>query len=143
MNQRIEDVIIFLIDQTAKKTRKFGQKEFDKHGMDITTDQWVLLKIIEEDEGISQKQIGTLSYRDGASITRTLDLLAKKDLIIREPIPENRRQHRVFLTDEGRQFVAEHMALVSSLRARSLEGFSNEDIEQLKSLLQKIQLNVS
>lgn len=131
-----------MIDQTSKLSKRFSQKEFDERGLGITIDQWVLLKIIESNEGVSQRELANISVRDAASITRTLDLLSKKQLINREPIPDNRRQFKIVLTAAGRSFIEKNMEMVQRHRAHSTKGFTEEEIEQLRSMLKRMQKNL-
>ena len=143
MIKDIKNVILFQIDKTSKTAKLHTQKEFDRLGLNITVDQWVLLKIIHEREPLSQKELAEFSLRDPASITRTLDILNKKDLAVRNPIPENRRQYNVQLTDHGREFVKEHMPLITKYRKQSIKGFSKEEANQLMEYLLRIQDNMS
>ena len=142
MKDDLLSVIMFQIELTSKKAKKFSQKEFDERKLEINIDQWVLLKIVEQYEGASQKELAEKSYRDAASITRSLDLLGKKGMITRESIPSNRRQYSICLTAKGKSFIAENMEMVRLHRNKSLAGFSNDEIEQLKSLLGRIQKNL-
>ncbi len=139
----IENVILFQLDKTNKIAKQHSQVEMDRHGMGITVEQWVLLKIIEESDQLSQKDLAIQSLRDPASITRTLDILSKKKLIRREALPENRRQYHILLTQEGKNFVKKHMRLVHQLRAQSIAGFSTQELEQLSSYLKRMQENMS
>lgn len=139
----INKVILFQIDKTSKVAKLYSQREFDKLKLGITTDQWVLLKIIEESSELSQKELAIKSLRDPASITRTLDILEKKSFIIREAMPNNRRQYSIILTQVGKAFVQSNMDLIEEMRAMSTDGFSPEEIEQLHSMLLKIQSNMS
>lgn len=141
--QNIEDVILFQIDRTSKISKIYSQREFDKKNLGITVDQWVLLKIIDEYQPISQRELADRSNRDPASITRTLDILEKNDIIIRKAIPDNRRQYHVELTTHGSSFVKENMKMISRHREKSIQGFSDRQLSQLKSMLIKIQENMS
>lgn len=117
--QKIEDVILFQVDLTSKVSKQRTQRDFDNLNLGITVEQWVILKIISESPSISQKELAQKSYRDPASITRTLDLLEKKDLLRRESMPENRRMHMIVLTNEGKQFIKKNMKLVQSHRIKA------------------------
>ncbi len=141
-DKEIENVILFQVDQTSKASKIYSQRELDKLGIDITIEQWVLLKIIEEKAPLSQKELAEKSLRDPASITRTLHLLEKKQLITREAIPNNRRQHNLFLTQQGVNFVNENMTLVRQLRKKSIEGFTQNELKTLSKLLLRIQQNM-
>jgi MarR family transcriptional regulator, transcriptional regulator for hemolysin len=142
MQNKLETVLLFVIDQTNKIARQYSQREFDSLRIDINVDQWVLLKEIEEKETLSQNELAKNTSRDPASITRTLDILQKKKLIIRESVPDNRRQYNVRLTKEGSYFVLQNMPLINEIRNRSIKGFSKSEVEQLIIMLQKVQVNL-
>ena len=141
-NNPLAKVILFQIDKTSKVAKQYSQKEFDRLGLGITVDQWVLLKIIEESAPLSQKELAKHSLRDPASITRTLDLLEKKQLIQRENITGNRRQYNIILTTTGKTFVDANIALVNEHRRKSTAGLSEKELELLQRMLLKIQQNM-
>ncbi|MEP0984629.1 MarR family transcriptional regulator [Ekhidna sp.] len=138
----IENVILFQIDLTSKLAKSYSQQEFDRIGLDITVEQWILLKIVEESEGLSQRELASKSNRDPASITRTLDLLEKKNMIQRELIPGNRRQYRIILAEEGKKFIKIHMPLIEKHRKNSIKGLTDKEIQLLHDMLKKIQNNM-
>jgi DNA-binding MarR family transcriptional regulator len=141
--QKIEDVILFQVDLTSKFSKHHTQRDFDNLNLGITVEQWVILKIISESPSLSQKELAQKSYRDPASITRTLDLLEKKDLLRRESMPENRRMHMIVLTNEGKQFIKKNMKLVQSHRDQSTKGITKKELEQLSAILEKIRNNMA
>ena len=139
---KLEDIILFQIDKTSKLSKMYSQREFDKVKFGLTIDQWVLLKIIEAYEPLSQKELATKSSRDPASITRTLDLLQKKEYVIREKIVGNRRQYNIRLTSLAKKFITKHMEKVNKHRMKSIEGFSEKELKQLSGFLTRIQKNM-
>ena len=142
MKRNIESVILFQIDKTSKVSKMYSQREFDRLGLGITVEQWILLKIIEESNELSQKELATKSLRDPASITRTIDILEKKSLVMRNDIPNNRRRYNLVLSKEGHAFVKKNMKLVKAHRERSTKGFSKEELNQLSDFLIRIQENM-
>lgn len=134
--------IIFQIDKTSKLSKLYSQREFDRMELDITVEQWILLKIIHEHTPIFQKELAEKSLRDPASITRTLDILERKGFIRREASAVNRRQHNIVLTKTGASFINKNLPLINRHRAKSLEGFSGEEVETLSRLLKKIRDNM-
>lgn len=140
--QKTEDVILFQIDLTSKVSKQYSQKEFDRLGLGITVDQWVILKIVSENIGLSQKELATKSVRDPASITRTIDLLEKKGLLVRESIPKNRRAYNISLTKGGEKFVEKNIEMVLAHRKLSIEGISTDELLKLSELLERIRENM-
>jgi MarR family transcriptional regulator for hemolysin len=143
MNQKdLEETILSQIDKTSKITKSYTQKEFDKMDLGITIDQWFLLIIIAESTQISQKELAEKSLRDPASITRTMELLTKKDFVSREPIANNKRQYNLVLTFEGDNFVKKHKDGIDKQRQKSTKGFSKDELVMFNALLKRIQKNM-
>ena len=140
--QKIDEVILFQIDLTSKVSKQYSQKQFDSLKLGITVEQWVILKIVWENAKLSQKELAIKSYRDPASITRTIDLLEKKELVIRESIPNNRRAYEISLTSKGEKFITDNINTVKKHRALSIKGLTNEDLDTLSGLLSKIRENM-
>lgn len=139
----IENVILFQIDKTSRTSKLYSQREFDRLGMGVTVEQWILLKIIEENDGLTQKELADKSLRDPASITRTLDLLSKKGFVERNAVVNNRRQYSIALQKEGKDFIRKYLPVISSHRAKSIEGISDSELKMLAQLLAKIQTNMT
>lgn len=139
---KIEDVILFQLDKTSKTAKQYSQKEFDKLKMGITVEQWILLKIINETNTLSQKELAEKSLRDPSSITRTLDILVKKTFVARLPVPHNRRTYNIVLTKIGAEFIKKHIVIVEKHREKSIAGFSDSELKNLKSFLNRIENNM-
>lgn len=138
----LNELLLFQIDLTNKMARQHAQRAFDKRGMPIRLEQWIILKIIYESNAASQKEIAELSLRDPASITRSLDLLEKKELISRLSIEGNRRQYKIELTNKGSKFVEDNMPFVNELRKNSISGISKEELQLAHKVLEKMQENM-
>jgi DNA-binding MarR family transcriptional regulator len=139
---KIEDVILFQIDLTSKISKQYSQREFDRLNLNITVEQWIIIKIISESSELSQKDLAIKSHRDPASITRTIDLLEKKQLVQRKPIPNNRRAYNICLTNKGDKFIKENIELVNSHRKKSIKGLSKKELILLSSFLATIRNNM-
>lgn len=140
--KRIEEVILFQLDQATKASKIYSQRVLDDLGIKITVEQWVLLKIISESENLTQRELALKSSRDPASITRTLDILQKKGFISRENVPDNRRSYYIILTGTGDDFINTNMKIITDLRRKSVEGISKEDLNKLSDLLGRIKKNM-
>ena len=83
-------------------TERFVQNVFNS-GLDISMDQWMILGPIWQLESPSQKELGEICFRDKPSITRIIDSLEKKSLVVRVPDQIDHRIKRVILTNAGKQ----------------------------------------
>jgi MarR family transcriptional regulator, transcriptional regulator for hemolysin len=142
MDKQLESILLYIIDQTSRIAKHYSQREFDLLGIEITVEQWIVMKVVEEKKGLSQNELAKETNRDPASITRTLDLLQKKGLIIREAIADNRRQHNIMLSKDGIVFVKQNMSLINDMRNVSIKGFSKDEVDSLISMLYRVQKNM-
>lgn len=142
MSDKIEDVIFYTLDHTYRIKQRAAQVYFDELNMDITPEQWVILKIADQYEGISQKDLAERAAKDTASVTRMLDILEKKGMIAREADSNDRRKFCIVPTKEGKNFIQDHLKYVKDFRKKALKDLTSDDIQQLKILLEKIQSNM-
>ncbi len=142
-NLNLNNVVNFLMEQTVRQIRNYGQRQLDLLESGITVDQWVLLKIIEEHGQISQVDIAQEALKDTASITRILDLLQKKGLIQRIDDDFDRRKYLISLTADGKDFFNRMLPQISQIRDQVVKGLSKEEIQALKAKLNKIRRNLS
>lgn len=140
--EQLNNVVNFLLEQTVRQMRGYAQRQLDTLQTGITVDQWVILKIIEERKQISQVELAQVSQKDTASITRILDLLQKKGLIQRIDDEYDRRKYMISLTGEGTEFVMRNLPFINRIRGQIVQGLSQEEIQALKSILDKIRQNL-
>ena len=69
----IEKSIGFIIYRSALKMKSTLQRILKDRGFDITPEQWGILRVLREEEGISQKEIGDRLFKDKPNVTRMLD----------------------------------------------------------------------
>lgn len=136
-DQKLEDVLYYLIEKTNKVVRRYSQVRFAEAGIEITVDQWLVLKKIGDSERITQIELANAIFKDRASITRILDLLLAKKLVRKEP-GADKRSYQLTLTAEGKRFTDQALTIVKSVRKKGIETMSDREQEQLRSSLLKI-----
>lgn len=75
---------------------------------------------------------------EGPTLTRMLDVLEKDSLVERLPDPNDRRTNQLRLTDGGEGALAEIFAVTDAMRARLLDGFTDEQIQLINTLLEEL-----
>jgi len=75
---------------------------------------------------------------DGSTITGILDRMANKDLIKREPDPNDRRAIRVVLTEKGIQLREPIEKTIKLTNQSVLDILSKEEQEQFVNYLERI-----
>ena len=125
----------FIIERTAKKMKQAFNKLLNDMNAGITADQWVILQELEKFDGLSQFEIAARTFKDAPTVTRIIDLLCNKKLLERQPDPDDRRKYNIFLTDLGVAKINEILPMVEAFRADAWNGLSDNEINQLKNIL--------
>ncbi|NOS55260.1 MAG: MarR family transcriptional regulator [Cyclobacteriaceae bacterium] len=143
IDEKLEDVLYYLIDKTNKVARRYSQEAFVKAGYDITVDQWLVLKKIWDNKEINQVALATALFKDTASITRILQILVRKKLVKKESKEGDRRHYLLSLTTKGEQFFKKVLEMVKSMRTQGVIDFSDAEKEQIKKLLSRMIKNLA
>jgi len=131
-----------LIGQVHRlSTKKFVQNSHNS-GLDISMDQWIVLGPIWENEGISHKEISEYCLKDKTSVTRIIDTLEKKNLVVRVPDQLDHRVKRVVLSNKGKELFLQAIPIMELTRDELRNGITEQDIESLRSVLTKIYNNL-
>jgi len=113
-------------------------KAFQKEGFYLTFEQSILLKIINDNEGVSQQKLSILMNRDKTSITRAINILEDKNLVVRIPLKEDKRKKFIYLTKEGKKRMLEILPKFLELRQKIESALNNEELDNLQIILNKI-----
>ena len=112
----------------------------DKHlePEDITAAQAKVLSNIYRFNKNRPCDIGKSLGVDNSAITRMLDRLEKKELILRFPDPEDRRAQLIGLTEKGSETIFRAMPLAANAIDELTHNLTGEEKDQLKHCLRKI-----
>ena len=122
-------------------TKRFVQNAM-KSGLDISLDQWMVLGPIWQLESASQKELGEITLKAKPSITRLIDILEKKNLVVRVEDQIDHRIKRVILTNAGKQLFFDVLPIMEKTREEVRKDISDQDIETFKIVLSSIIVNL-
>lgn len=141
--ETLDEIIFYTLEKSIKKYRQFAQRRLTDAGFEITIDQWLVLKTIQENAEFSQNQIADKIFKDLASVTRIIELLVKKDFLSRNFHATDRRRFELTITAAGEKILEDVFPIVSANRQQALAGLSARDIENLDTCLKEIASNCS
>ena len=105
---------------------------------DITADQYVLLALLNEEDGIIQSELTQRASSDPNTVRAMLVLMEKKGLVIRKSADADRRVRRVIITAKGRGLQAELNTVLRPLQDELLAPFSEKEAKALTLALQRV-----
>jgi DNA-binding MarR family transcriptional regulator len=143
MNEDLYNAYSFLLDRTARRVKQYAQQKFKELELNITVDQWLLLKHLYENESMKQNELAELLFKDNPTLTRIIDLLCEKGLTLRKVHPTDRRSFHVALTKEGKKKVELIRSKIKPIRLKAWEGLSEKDFTHFKKVLNTIYKNLA
>ncbi len=130
----------------AKVRRAFTNhlnRSFKQAGFNVTVEQFVVLMILRQAGELSQQEIATLSSKNKTSITRLLDNLEKKCLIVRNPGKNDGRQKMISLSARGKSLIDAIIIHTEIDDEIAEKGIAPEELKICKSVLNKIYQNLA
>jgi DNA-binding MarR family transcriptional regulator len=103
-----------------------------------TADQFVLLSLLVEQDGMTQQELVRKASSDPNTVRAMLLLLEKRGVVARGRHPTDGRARRITLTRNGRQTYGKLLAEIRPLQERLLALFRAEEAETLVVFLGRI-----
>ncbi|MBB6731648.1 MarR family winged helix-turn-helix transcriptional regulator [Cohnella zeiphila] len=132
----LDDSIGFLINQAGRRISQLLAQRFAPY--EVTTEQWSVLARLREEDGISQKELAFRVGKDQTNVTRILDQLERKQLVVRRPNPDDRRSFLPYVTEEGNRVYLLLLPIEKDVVAEATSGIGSEDLAKLKELLVRV-----
>ena len=126
----------FLLAKAYQRASVIFKEEFDAY--DLTPRQFGLLGFLWQEDGITQAELSAKSHIDRTTMGGVIDRLEKEGLVVRCSHPDDRRAYRICLTEKGKALEPELTPLAVKVQQRFTARLDQQEIETLKSLLEKI-----
>lgn len=127
--------------QTAKESRTFFEAELGRAGATFTT--WTMLATLKLEGPMIQRALARNLNIEGPTLSRHLETMERRGLVVRTRDGADRRAATVALTPEGEKMYSDIEVVALRSQQRMLEGLSEEEVGQLGSLLDRILRNVT
>jgi len=135
-----QDSLGRIIYITAQEIKNFAEKVLQPHG--LTLEQFHILKNMERYRGLSQRELGSLVSKTPANISRLLDRLESKAMVVRRENPADRRAALVFLTPAGDALVKNAVGVLESFSHQLTKNIPASQQELVRNTLNTISGNI-
>jgi DNA-binding MarR family transcriptional regulator len=139
----LEDNIIYLIGEITRLSHKRVSSIFNDNKFDVTVEQFGVLAFLWYQEGINQQTIANSLNRDKTTITRIIENMIKKNLLVKVPDQLDKRNKLIYLTDKGRSLQEDMIKSTGIVYMDAIEKLSEKDIKSVTGILQKMKNNLS
>ena len=125
-----------LMHDVSRLLRRRLDKEAQAIG--LTSAQWRVLAYLARCEGSNQAHLADFMDMEPITLSRQLDRMEAAGMTERHPDPNDRRAHRLYLTESGRELITGFRAHTSEVMRETVEGISEAEIETMTALLTRM-----
>lgn len=130
------DTLGYYLDRGLNVMIKLLNKTFTEREIDLQHAQYIILKVLWCQEGVSQAKLSKLLGKDPAAVSRALNYLESKGYIERRGT--NGKTNGIFLTEYANWRKGDIEAVADFVTDRATTGMSRQHKDLLKQLLNAI-----
>ncbi len=126
-------------------TGRLLQRAFDEQLMAAggSVPVWLVVTALKRSDHAMQRDLASSIGIEGATLTHHLNRMERAGLVERRRDPLNRRNQTVALTADGEKLFERLLVAVVAFDRRLRDGFTDDELNQLRGLLGRLRANAS
>jgi DNA-binding MarR family transcriptional regulator len=137
-----DEIFNILVGKISTAINRTFLRAFVNEGIDITTEQWSVLACLWQKDKVTQQTLCSLTAKDKPSMTRLIDKLEKRNLVIRVSDHNDRRINLIHLTEAGLDLQQKATEIVQVVASKTLSDITDEELDVSRNVLKKIMANL-
>ena len=142
MEGKLEDCPFYVVTRASLVMTSSFKKSFAGAGIGkIRPPYLVVMWCLWEQEGMKMSELARCAGLEPSTMTGLLDRMERDGYVSREPDPDDRRAHKIFLTDKGRKEKDTVARMVDETLGLLFEGITDEEIDATNDVLRRVMAN--
>ncbi len=134
------DSVGFLIRDTMMHLQIVLRQQLQDHN--LSTAQWYLLRVLWEEEGLSQRELSERVCTTEPTTQSALLRMEKQGIIKRVRNKTDRRANHIYLTKKGRNLEPKLIPYARNVNNIASKGISKTDLKAFNKVIKQIRTNV-
>ena len=140
-NKIIDQSIGYLVGRLSRAIIKRLSKKFQDAGIDVSYEQWSILVHLYRQDGQTQQSLARTAVKDKAAITRLLNGLEKKNIVLRIPDRNDKRSNLVYLTNKAKELKPHLIGFVEEMLDEAAQGIDPDEMTRCRATINNIFAN--
>lgn len=140
---KFEKTLIPNLGKTAKLAGYYFIDTFHENGIELSKEQWLVLKKLNDRDGQIQNDLASITNRSKTSLTRLINTMEKKGLVYRALSVKDKRVNHIHLSDFGKQTFLDSLPVLEKMMRELQKNISQEDLAKSIEVLGQIQQNIN
>ena len=138
-----QDILGRLMAMAGKAMGQRLERNLSEAGIELSGAQMVLLQHIGFETGVNQQTLTDHMFLDKTRVTRIIDSLEEKNLVVRVPDKADRRQNLVYLTAAGREALTSFPTIAIETEQQASRGIDPIKFQDCKEVLRQVRENLA
>lgn len=137
-----KEIAVYL-NLSACKLKQYSAAALRENNIGLTPEQFLLVDLLWNQGPMTQQAMADMMQKDKNSVTKLVDALEVKGMLVRKKNDSDRRSNLLVLTPkaEDMKHIAKEKGI--SVLERMLEGISEEELKGFLATLNKLNANMS
>ncbi|WP_159476378.1 MarR family winged helix-turn-helix transcriptional regulator [Dyadobacter sp. 3J3] len=122
--------------------KQYVQRRIREDKLDLTYEMVQVLAVLWRKGEINQQEIADHVQKNKASLTSLLDNLAKRNLIIRNEHPADRRNKIISLTESGKEYEKQLKPLLNDFYQVLTRNLPRQEMKKITGQLKNMEANL-
>jgi DNA-binding MarR family transcriptional regulator len=131
----IDQSIGYLVGRLSRAIIKRLSKKFQDAGIDVSYEQWSILVHLYRQDGQTQQALARTAVKDKAAITRLLNGLEKKNIVLRIPDRNDKRSNLVYLTNKAKELKPHLVGFVEEMLEEAEQGIDPDEMTRCRATI--------
>lgn len=139
---RLDDSLGYKLFHASRLVSNRLNQNFKLSDLPLTYEQWQILSRLYEADGQTQNQLALRVERDQASVSRLIDNMVKRELVVRTPHATDRRTNLIYLTEKSRCLQEQFKAMAQKTITEASFGIDPKEIDVCLRVLDQVRKNL-
>ncbi len=136
-----KEIAVYL-NLAACKLKQYTSMVLKNNNIGLTPEQFLLIDLLWNQGPMSQQKLADNMKKDKNSITKLVDALEKKEMLMRVKDKTDRRSNTVVLSQKAQEMRNDTKEFGISMLEQMLSGISEEELRAFLSTLSKLTANM-
>lgn len=134
----LEQFLPYRLDRLADRVSEALARLYEhEHGLNVA--QWRVLAWLHHQSEMTAKQIREATRMDKARVSRAVQALEDRGLILRRPSPHDQRWHDLCLSTQGQELMIELLPRVREREAQLVAPLTPQEYHQLLDMMARLE----
>lgn len=143
ISNNLEESLGYVVGRAGRAMANRLNHHFEGLGYDVTCEQWGILNSLWKKNGQTQKELAGCTCKDKTSITRLIDGMVRRKLVVRTQSREDARQKFIYLTDKGKVLRQKLLRQVEKTLKEAQKNIGVKQLQVCMDVLRKVNQNLA